>query len=149
AKAGIYDEDGVNGLPDTGDRNPTATLSRANMNVSPQQDRETAEKELWELQLLLNLNDLLEQFNQEPIPGDEYDETRWYVFTIHLLTNTVLRVVHDDFERSRYVPFILFPRDDRVTEGYSLVGHKLLTITEEHTAYRNMAADRSSLAVNA
>lgn len=149
ADAGIYDKDAVESLTDVGDRLPNASLMRANQNISPQMDRETAEKELWEVLALVNLNDLLEQHGKETLPGDEYDESRWYVFTIHLLTNTILRVVHDDFERSRYVPFILFPRPNRATEGFSLIGHKLLTITEEHTAYRNMAADRSSLAVNA
>jgi hypothetical protein len=52
---------------------------------------------------------------------------------------------HDDLERSRYVPFILFPRPDRVTEGFSFIGHKLITTTEEHTAWRNMSADRGSM----
>jgi hypothetical protein len=41
---------------------------------------------------------------------------------------------------------VLFPRTDRATEGFSFVGHKLITTIEEHTAYRNMAADRSSMA---
>jgi hypothetical protein len=145
----VYDKESVASLTDVGERQPNASLMRANQNVAPQQDRETAEKELWELLLLIDLNDLLEQHHQDPIPDKAYDEQRWYVITIHLLTNTVIRVAHDDFQRSRYVPFILFPRSDRATEGYSLVGHKLLTVTEEHTAYRNMAADRSSMAVNA
>jgi hypothetical protein len=55
----------------------------------------------------------------------------------------------DDLERSRFVPVILFPRADRATEGFSFVGHKLITTIEEHTAWRNMAADRSAMQVNA
>jgi hypothetical protein len=147
--AGIYDKDAVEGLTDTGDRGASFSLIRSRSAVSPQGDRETAEKELWEALILVDLNDLLEQHHQEPMRGSAFSGQRWYVVTIHLLTNTILRVNHDDLERSRYIPFILFPRPNRATEGYSLVGHKLLTITEEHTAYRNMAADRSSMAVNA
>ena len=90
----------------------------------------------------------MEEYRQDPVRGLG-DGARWYLFTTHLLTDTLLRVQHDDFDRSRFVPFILFPNPKRATEGYSLIGHKLLTVTEEHTAYRNMAADRSSLAVNA
>lgn len=149
ADEGIYDLESVKSLTDVGERQPNASLMRANQAIAPQQDRDTAEKELWEVLVLCNLNDLLERSGKNPIRGAEYDESRWYVFTIHLLTDTILRITHDDFERSRYVPFILFPRPNRATEGYSMVGHKLLTVTEEHTAYRNMAADRSSLAVNA
>jgi hypothetical protein len=46
------------------------------------------------------------------------------------------------------VPVVLFPRPKRATEGFSYIGSKLITVVEEHTAYRNMAADRSSLANN-
>jgi len=53
---------------------------------------------------------------------------------------------YDDLERGRYVPVVLFPRPDRATEGFSFIGHKLVTVVEEHTAYRNMAADRSAMA---
>ena len=149
ADKGIYDKDAVDGLTDVGDRQPNASLMRANQGISPQQDAQTAEKELWEVLILVDLNDLLERHGKDPMRGSEYDGARWYVMTIHLLTSTILRVSIDDFSRSRYIPFILFPRPNRATEGYSLVGHKLLTVTEEHTAYRNMAADRSSMAVNA
>lgn len=145
----MYDADAVASLTDTGDRQPSLSLLRAKETIVSQSDSQTAEKELWEVLLLLDLNTLLDENGKEKISGSEYNGQRWYVITIHLLTNTVLRVDHDNFERSRYVPFILFPRANRATEGYSLVGHKLLTITEEHMAYRNMAADRSSLAVNA
>ncbi len=144
----LYDKTAVAQLTDVGDRQPTPSLSRANQSIAPQ-ETEAAEKELWECLVLVDLNALLDRYHQDPLRGTEYDGARWYVFTLHLLTNNLLRLNHDDFERSRYVNFILFPRHDRVTEGYSFIGHKLLTVAEEHTAYRNMAADRSSLAVNA
>ncbi len=68
--------------------------------------------------------------------------------TIHLRDSILLRWNYDDVGRSRYVPLILFPRPGRSTEGFSLVGHKLITITEEHMAYRNMGADASAMAIN-
>jgi hypothetical protein len=68
--------------------------------------------------------------------------------TLHVPTHNLLRLQHDDLDQSRYVPMILFPRPDRATEGFSFVGHKLITITEEHTAGRNMWADCMSRAVN-
>lgn len=145
----IYDTEAVARLTDVGDRMPTPSLSRGNQAVAPQADAETAEKELYEALVLVDLSDLLDRLHQEPVAGIKKDGARWYVVTIHLLDNIILRVQHDDFERSRYVNFILFPRHDRCTEGYSFIGHKLMTVTEEHTAYRNMAADKSSMAVNA
>lgn len=144
----LYDKLAVDALTNVTDRQPTPSLDRANQSIVPA-EQEVAEKELWEALVLVDLNALLERYHQDPIKDTSYDGARWYVFTLHLLTNNLLRCNHDDFERSRYVNFILFPRHDRVTEGYSFIGHKLLTVAEEHTAYRNMAADRSSLAVNA
>lgn len=148
-KDAIYDADAVARLTDVGDRNPTSSQARANQSIAPQPDAQTAEKELWECLVLLDINDLLTRIHQEPVRGLADAGQRWYVLTVHANDNILLRVQHDDFEASRYVNFILFPRHDRATEGYSFIGHKLMTVTEEHTAYRNMAADRSSLAVNA
>lgn len=145
----VYDEDAVAKLTNVGDRNPTSSQARANQDIAPQGDIETAEKELWECLLLLDLSDLMDTLHQGPVRGLADAGPRWYVVTIHERDNILLRVQHDDFEASRYVNFILFPRHDRSTEGYSFIGHKLMTVAEEHTAYRNMAADRSSLAVNA
>lgn len=149
AKDGLYDVDAVDSLTTVGDREPNASLSRAQQDIAPQR-RETAEKELWEALVLVDVNSVLESRGQTPLK-DKGAKTgaRWYLATIHLRSQTLLRFQHDDFERSRYVPFILFPRPDRATEGFSLIGHKLVTVTEEHTAFRNMAADKTSMAVNA
>jgi hypothetical protein len=133
AKAGLYDRAAVDRLTQVGEREQTAALSRANQVVAPQ-DGPTAEKELWELLVLATL--------------DRSGE-RWYLATIHLGQRELLRLQHDDLERSRFIPVILFPRPDRVTEGWSFLGHKLITVIEEHTAWRNMIADRASMAVNA
>ena len=148
AANGLYEQEPVDRMTQVGDRQPTPSLIRNKETIAPQQDPQTAEKELWEVLILLNLNELLERHGRTALSAD-YSQQRWYVITIHQIDNTILRVDHDNFERSRFINFVLFPRPNRATEGYSLVGHKLLSLTEEHMAYRNMAADKSSMKVNA
>ncbi len=148
AKAGVYDADVVDLLNSTGDREGDPSLARAGMAVSPQRP-ETAEKELWEAMVLVDLNTVLDSQNQDPLPKGSYDGARWYLATVHTKTSKLLRLKHDDGESHAYVNIILFPRPDRAAEGYSFVGHKLITTTEEHTSYRNMSADATSKAINA
>lgn len=145
----IYDKDAVDSLTQTGDRETDASLERSNMTVAPQ-DETTAEKELWEVLLLLDLKMFCETWSLKT-PKGTGSGARWYLITIAKASSkpVILRIQHDDLERSRFVNFILHPRSERATEGYSFVGHKLITTVEEHTAYRNMAADRSSMANSA
>ena len=149
AKQGVYDQETVDGLGSIGDREEASNpaLERTGQSVSPQNLEETAEKELWEGLILCDVNAVLDTFHQAPIRGVA-DGPRWYLVTVHLRSGVLLRWNHDDFDRSRYIPLILFPRPDRATEGFSLVGHKLITTIEEHTAYRNMGADASAMAIN-
>ena len=146
AKAGIYDTQAVEDMTSTQDRESEASLERAQMGVAPQ-DHGQAEKELWEILILIDLNDLMAARSERKIK--DADGQRWYLATVHLPTRQILRIQHDDLERSRFVPMILFPRVDRATEGFSLIGHKLITVIEEHTAWRNMAADRAAMVVQA
>lgn len=146
AKDGIYDADAVAQLTETGDREPDQALQRAGHDVAPQW-KQTAEKELWEGLILVDVNSILSTYGVAPIKGLK-EGARWYLVTLHLKQSVLLRWNHDDFERSRYVLLNLFPRTDRVTEGFSLIGHKLITTVEEHTAYRNMGADASAMAIN-
>jgi hypothetical protein len=147
AKSGMYDTAAVEKMSQQSDRDDSTALNRSGMTVAAQQDT-TAEKELWELLVLVNLNDLFKRYDLGSL-GKEYDGERWFLCTIHQPTQGLLRIQHDDMEKSRFVPVILFPRTDRVTEGFSFVGHKLITTIEEHTAWRNMAADRSAMQVQA
>lgn len=133
AAEGIYDKDAVENLNRVGDTEPDAALQRSNQGVAPQEGP-TAEKELWEVLVLSDLDGRGE---------------RWYLATIHLPHRVLLRLQYDDLDRSRFVPVILFPRPDRATEGFSCIGHKLITTIEEHTAWRNMAADRAAMVVQA
>jgi hypothetical protein len=129
AESGLYDPEVVAKLTTVSDREPDLALQRAGHTIA-QQDRDTVEKELWEVTFLKDLDGKGE---------------RWYVATVNRDNQVLLRIQHDDLNRSRYVPVILFPRPDRATEGFSFVGHKLITTIEEHTAWRNMIADRAQM----
>jgi len=145
AKAGVYDQEAVDRLPRHGEREGEPALARAGVDVAPQEPF-IAEVELWELLILLDLKAFCDAYDV-PVPKGTKEGSRWYLTTLNLGTNALLRMQFDDLERSRFVPFILYPRSDRATEGYSLVGHKLVTVIEEHTAWRNMAADRAAMQV--
>lgn len=130
---GLYDAKAASALTKVGDREPDAALQRSGQAIAPQ-DGPTAEKEIWEVLVLAD-------------PDDQGE--RWYVATLHIGQRVLLRLQYDDLDRSRFVPFILFPRPDRATEGFSFIGHKLITAIEEHTAWRNMIADRVAMVTNA
>jgi hypothetical protein len=98
--------------------------------------------------ILLDLKAFCHAYNV-PVPRNTKEGARWYLTTLNLGINGLLRMQFDDLERSRFVQVNLFPRPDRATEGFSFVGHKLLTTVEEHTAWRNMAADRGAMQVQA
>jgi len=150
ANRGIYDKEAMRLVTPDSEKEPTPQLQRANMDVTYADDS-TAPIELWEMLVLVDLPLLLETAVQglPKLKKKELQGERWYVMTLHPRTQTLLRIQHDDMDRSRFVPVILFPRPDRCTEGFSLIGHKLITTIEEHTAWRNMIADRGSLAINA
>jgi hypothetical protein len=92
------------------------------------------EHELWRVHLRYDVD------------GDGVDE--WTVATVSRKQRVLLRWQFDDLKQMRVVSFVPFPRPNSVY-GYSYVGHKLWTLADEHTALRNMAADRSALATNA
>jgi hypothetical protein len=133
-EAGVYQN--VNQLSATSDRQATPNETRSGQQIAPQtsdDQLDTIEKELWELQVLLDLD------------GDGMDE--YYLVTLSVEHRVLLRCKHDDIGQERYLAFIPFPKPGSVY-GYSLP-EKLITLAEEHTAIRNMAADRSTLATNA
>jgi len=125
---GIYH--GVDELGEENERSQTSEMRRDG--IVPEELRGTsAEKELWEFLLL---DDLEEKGVQE-----------WFVVTMHKDKRKLLRVQRDDIGQGRYLLFTPFPRPTSVY-GYSLIGHKLESIIDEHTAWRNMIADRAHLA---
>lgn len=132
---GIYDQDAVEAMGEQSDRYgqaPTPTQE-----VAPQQGP-SVEKELFQISLKRDL--------------DEDGREEWYVATVSVQHRQLLRLKLDTFVMKvghpRCVPFVLFPRRNSVY-GYSLVGDKMLTLAEEHTAVRNMKADRGALVTNA
>lgn len=127
--AGIYDAEAVETLPKDGDREDRPDNQRAGVTVAPQEGP-TAETEVWQVHLLKDVDD-------DGIP-------EWLVCAVSLRHSTLLRLSFDDLDQTRFVSFTPFPRHDSVY-GYSFVGHKLGSVTAEHTATRNMAADRSAL----
>jgi len=136
AKAGIYDMTAVKAIHDTSDVTSQLSPSGENIPVAPQESRPHGknEKDLWEAQVLTNLDG---------------KGLRWYVVTVHLRNRTLLRLKYDNINKGRYIIFVPFPRTDCAHEGYSLAGNKLITVTEEHTAWRNMGADRAQLELSA
>ena len=132
-KSGLYDKRAVEAMTESPDYPSDTTVSGAPVNVA-NQDGPTAEKELWEVQLLHNLDG---------------KGLRWYIATVHVGQQVLLRLKHDDVGMGRFILGVPFPRTDRSHEGYSFIGHKLITTIEEHTAWRNMLADRAALEISA
>lgn len=131
-KQGIYAKDALEQIHTNPDVTTALSPSGENIPVAPQEGP-TAEKELYEIQLL-------HDFDGKGL--------RWYVCTLHLPTRTLLRLKYDSINFGRFILFVPFPRTDRSHEGYSFAGNKLITVTEEHTAWRNMLADRASLVLS-
>jgi hypothetical protein len=128
---GDYDEDALAAIGESSDRDEISpSLERQGVSLAEQREG-TAEKELWSGMLLYDCD------------GDGMRE--WYVATVHLPSRTLLRIRHDDLHAPRFIILTPFPRPDSVY-GYSFVLDKLGTTAEEHTAIRNMNADRSTLA---
>jgi len=132
AAQGMYDKTAIEALTDSSDVQSATSPSGEAIPVAVQQGR-TAEKELWEVQLLHDFGQGL----------------RWYVATVHVGQRQLLRIKHDDLGKGRYIVFVPFPRTDRCHEGYSFVGHKMLTVIEEHTAWRNFLADHAAKVISA
>ena len=130
-KAGIYDKQAVEDLGTQNERDNRADEAPSQPLTVPSQDGPTAQKELYSVQFLANLDGKGE---------------RWYRATIHRDRRVLLRLNKDD-RVTRYFKFIPFPKPGS-TDGYSLVGHKLLTVIEEDTAVRNMRADKAALAIS-
>lgn len=129
----IYDPKTVEDLGTDDERASETTLSGQSIGMAAKEGTDRAEKELWELLVLQDLDG---------------KGLRWYVTTLHKDKQRLLRLQYDDLGRPRYFSLVPFPRPNSL-EGYSYVGHKLITIIEEHTAWRNMLADRAAMQLQA
>lgn len=132
---GIYDADAITKLGENTDRDQEQAPKVVDTVAS--QEGPSVEKELFQVSLKRDLD------------GDGREE--WYLATVSRKHRVLLRLKLDKFVMKvgmpRCVPFVLFPRRNAVY-GYSYA-EKLLTLAEEHTALRNMKADRGALATNA
>jgi hypothetical protein len=88
ADEGIYDKATCERLTKTGDREGDSALARANQAVAPQ-DEVTAEKELWELLVSVDLNAILRSRGVKPIKNVK--GPRWYVVTVSEAQQVLLR----------------------------------------------------------
>ena len=94
----------------------------------------TAEKEIWEVTFLADLD------------NDGFEE--WYVATLSRLHRTLLRVQYQDYGTPHYLLFTPLPRPNSIW-GYSYAYDVLGSLYDEHAALRNMFIDRSVLATSA
>jgi hypothetical protein len=132
AKDGVYQNvDALGG--DLGERDQTPALMRSGTTI-PTQQGPTAEKELFEVPVLYDF--------------DGAGLEAWYIATVSIKHRKLLRLRHDDIGQSRFQLLTPLPRADS-PYGYSLIGHKLITIIEDNTATNNMIADRSAMASSA
>lgn len=132
AEDGEYDKDAVDALGTSQERDTRAEHTRGNQDVEVDHAGERVDKELWRVQLLADLDGKGFQF---------------YIVTVSVLHEQLLRVRKDWLARWRGVYANPYPRTYSIY-GYSVILGKLLTTIEEHTAWRNMNADRATLAAN-
>jgi hypothetical protein len=129
AKRGFYSKKAVENVGDSNDKAITSDdIPSPSVSVVDQRGN-TAQKELYEFTVLLDLDGLGE---------------RWWVLTLHKESTTLLRAKVDD-GMTRYIRWQPFPKPGCADHGYSLVGHKLISVIEEDTARRNLKADRMSM----
>jgi hypothetical protein len=133
AKSGWYDTDAVASLGNAGEREQRREDTRQGISIAPEMDQ-TAEKELWECQLLYD------------VEGDGIEQ--WVLATVSERHGVTLRVQEDDLNQTRFINLCPYPRENSIW-GYSFVGNKLWTLSEEHAAMRNMIADRSAMVTSA
>ena len=130
AAAGAYDPQAVERLGD--DNEYTTTSQDAPRGVTvPDQRGPTAQKELWEMPILADLDG---------------EGERWWLATVHPQSTTLLRLKVDD-RTARFLEFVPFPKPGS-RDGYSLI-EKMMTALEEDTAVRNMRADKCALSISA
>lgn len=133
ADRGEYDTDAVETLGTSQERDTRAEHTRGNQDVEVDHSGKYVDKELWRVQILADLD------------GTGF---AFYIVTLSELHNVILRIRRDWLSEWRGVYANPYPRTYSVY-GYSVILGKLITTIEEHTAWRNMNADRGTLKANA
>lgn len=130
---GMYDKAAVEALGKTHDRQQGATEDAQNISVQHSGHPDTAEHELFECQVYYDFEGVGPQ---------------WWILTVNRFDRLILRIKYDQLNLRRYTLGVLFLNPYAV-DGYSLVGDKLYSVSEEHAALRNMRLDRTALKNNA
>ena len=125
---GVYDRAAVAAMGTDNERQTNADEA-PHQGTVVMQDGPTAQKEVWDVQVLADCDGRGE---------------RWYRVTVSLERKQLLRLKVDD-RTTRYAQFTPFPKPGRVSRGYSLITNKIITVTEEDTAIRNLRADKAAL----
>ncbi len=120
-------------LSPTGGVGDANDLQRQGQDIAPQQHEVTAQKEIWELSLLMDLDE------------DGYDE--WYIVTWSQIHRQILRIQYQNYDTPQYIILTPFPRPGSVY-GFSYAKDKLGSLYDEHVALRNIAMDRMILKTN-
>jgi len=131
----VYDQQAVEGLGSVSDMDGSNAIGGRQTQIAPQQTPETTEKLLWDVTFLRDLDD------------DGFEE--WYIATISTEHRQLLRLKRDDLDQQRFILLVPLTRAETELDGYSVILDKLGTIIEEHTARRNMFADRAEMAAGA
>jgi hypothetical protein len=119
-------------LGTSNERDQRASDDRMGLSVAVDAGSDAVELELWRSQFYGDL-------------GQGYG---CYLVDVSERHSAILSIRADWLNEWRCVYFNPYPRTYSVY-GYSLILTKLLTTIEEHTAYRNMNADRTTLKANA
>lgn len=129
-KQGMYDADAVEHINDSDERvGASISGTEPTPETAVTQKGPTAQKELWEMPFLADLDGKGE---------------RWWLATVSRQHTKLLRLKVDD-RTTRFLEFVPFPKPGS-RDGYSLV-EKMITLLEEDTAVRNMRADGAALAL--
>lgn len=133
--AGEFEKDAVELLGgDSQERQQASENERMSTDVLYTPGYDNAEKELWKVQCWLDATGT----------GDYC----FYTAIVSEIHSCILSLKYDWLQRWRTVYFNPYPCPYSVY-GYSMTLTKLLTTIEEHTAWRNMNADRGTLKANA
>lgn len=136
AKDGMYGTEAVTMIGVDNERETTLDDTRRQVTVA-RQEGHTAEKELHEVAFLKDLDG---------------EGERWWVATVSVRYKTLLRLKYDELGTQvgfgRFVRFVPMPRKNSI-DGFSVIGHKLITLIEEHTAVRNLRADLAAMHASA
>lgn len=132
-KAKEYSKEAVAALGgSTHERDPRSEQERQGITMEVSHGEDLIEKELWRVQFWWSIN----------------GKQSCYIAVVSEIHSAILQLRMDPLQRWRTIYLNPYPCPYSVY-GYSMILTKLLTMIEEHTAWRNMNADRGTLKANA